>query len=101
MLDFEFGDFSIGPISIKLDFNFHEEYTAWIDELRGWDYMTIISSNEFNPFFIGAEYFIEYANWATDTFLDNEAGIGFSGSESAPDDGWKEVFGDVYDTYWL
>jgi len=86
---------------IKLDWDFHEEYTAYIDEIRDFDFMGAVTSNEYNPFKIGAEYFIEYGNWATKTFLDNEAGIDFTGSNSPPDDGWLEVFGDVYETYWL
>lgn len=62
--------------------------------------MDFITGIDYNPFYFGMTYFIEYGNWATKTFLENEAGIDFEGSQSAPSDAFKEMFGEVYDDYW-
>jgi len=82
--------------------DFHEEYTGFIDWLREFDWFDAVTSNDYNPFYFGVEFYIEWVNWGTKVFLKNEANLSFDDSlKSAPSDEWAEVFEDVYDFYWL
>jgi hypothetical protein len=62
--------------------------------------MTEISSNTYNPLFIGGEYFVHYANWATSTFAPHTFSGGYELSESPDSDVWLDTFGESYEVFW-
>lgn len=101
--------FDVESIDIGIDLSFltstfHEEYTAYINKIGGFDMMAAGTGNEFNPFYIGVEFFITHANKFTSKWLDNGANIGFGVSEEAPSNDhteiWLNIFGEIFENYW-
>lgn len=62
--------------------------------------MTEISSNTYNPIYIGGQYFVGYAEWATSTFADVTFSGGYELSESPDSDVWYDTFGESYEVFW-
>ena len=74
--------FDVDSIDIGIDLSFltstfHDEYTAYINMIGGFDMMTAGTENEYNPFYFGAEMFVTHMNKFTSKWLDNGSNIGF------------------------